>query len=81
LQAGNPQGVIDVDSGNLLSAQMNVFFNRPVENVLSAAGDWEVISRAITNTKGGMSALRYDVTGLNGYDMQDIAAYLAQPNL
>jgi mono/diheme cytochrome c family protein len=50
-----------------------------ISNVLSAAGDWEVISRAITANKGGMGALAFPV--LTGYDMQDIAAYLAQPNL
>ncbi len=50
-----------------------------ISNILSAAGDWQVISRAITANKGGMGALAFPV--LTGYDMQDIAAYLAQPNL
>jgi cytochrome c5 len=50
-----------------------------ISNILSAAGDWTVISRAITANKGGMGALAFPV--LTGFDMQDIAAYLAQPNL
>jgi mono/diheme cytochrome c family protein len=50
-----------------------------VSNILSAAGDWTVISRAIAAGRGGMDALAFPV--LTGYDLQDIAAYLAQPSL
>ncbi len=50
-----------------------------VSNILSAAGDWTVISRAIASGRGGMDALAFPV--LTGYDLQDIAAYLAQPTL
>jgi mono/diheme cytochrome c family protein len=45
---------------------------------LRAAGDWTVISRAITANTGGMGALAYPV--MTGYDMQDIAAFLANPS-
>jgi len=48
-----------------------------VSNILSAAGDWKVIARAIAAGRGGMDALAFPV--LTGFDMQDIAAYLAQP--
>jgi cytochrome c553 len=51
-------------------------------NILSAAGDWTVISRAITANKGGMGGIPVGPSpNLTGFDMQDIAAYLAQPNL
>jgi cytochrome c553 len=50
-----------------------------VSNILSAAGDWTVIARAIAAGRGGMDALAFPV--LTGYDLQDIAAYLAQPTL
>jgi mono/diheme cytochrome c family protein len=50
-----------------------------VSGILKAAGNWQVIALAIQTNKGGMGALASPV--LNGFDMQDIAAYLAQPNL
>ncbi len=68
---GTPQACVDC---HLQPAQN-------VNNILSAAGDWTVISRAIANNSSSMYSLRNAVTGLTGYDMQDIAAYLAQPNL
>jgi pyruvate/2-oxoglutarate dehydrogenase complex dihydrolipoamide acyltransferase (E2) component len=51
-------------------------------NILSAAGDWTVIARAIDADKGGMGGIPVGASpDLTGFDMQDIAAYLAQPNL
>jgi hypothetical protein len=76
---GRPQTCVDC---HLAPIQNN-------QNILSAAGNFGVIGRAIDANKGGMGQLKYTVdpnapsgyTGLNGYDMIDIAAYLAQPNL
>jgi hypothetical protein len=48
-------------------------------NILRAAGNWQVIASAIQQNKGGMGAL--SAAGLSGFDMQDIAAYLATPGL
>jgi hypothetical protein len=50
-----------------------------IGGILAAAGDWRVIARAIADGKGGMNALAFPV--LTGYDLQDIAAYLANPAL
>jgi mono/diheme cytochrome c family protein len=69
----------DLPNTALACVQCHGAPNLNISNILSAAGDWQVISRAITANKGGMGALAFPV--LTGYDMQDIAAYLAQPNL
>ncbi|MFN7645134.1 MAG: c-type cytochrome [Burkholderiales bacterium] len=69
----------DLPNTVLACSQCHGAPNLNISNILSAAGDWQVISRAITANKGGMGALAFPV--LTGYDMQDIAAYLAQPNL
>jgi len=69
----------DLPNTALACSQCHGAPNLNISNILSAAGDWQVISRAITANKGGMGALAFPV--LTGYDMQDIAAYLAQPNL
>jgi mono/diheme cytochrome c family protein len=69
----------DLPNTALACVQCHGAPNLDINKILTAAGDWTVISRAITANKGGMGALAFPV--LTGYDMQDIAAYLAQPNL
>lgn len=49
-----------------------------VNNVLRGAAGWEVIASAIQQNKGGMGALAGTI---NGFDMQDISAYLANPGI
>lgn len=49
-----------------------------VNNVLRGAVGWEVIASAIQQNKGGMGALAGTI---NGFDMQDISAYLANPGI
>jgi hypothetical protein len=49
-----------------------------VNNVLRGAAGWQVIASAIQNDRGGMGAL---AGRINGFDMQDLSAYLANPGI